>query len=161
MIFLGCDPDSKGAVAILNKDGEPIEIRPALKGKEFFHAMIDSYLDSNAFMCIEKQISMGRDAHNSAFGNGYNYGQKVLVLDLLKERNCLFDYIEAHPATWKSSFKLSKDKTLSGKLCVDLWGESVKSLFTGARGAFMSGYAEALLLAYYGKLHYDRQLKLK
>lgn len=156
MIFAGIDPGSKGGIAILNDNGYPVFARPMPKLYEFykfFHEMEASYE-----VWLEESFSKKTDGHNSAWGNGFNYGSYIMALEIIKhERN--FDYNTVKPVTWKSAFKLSKDKELSRKLCIDLWGEDCTRLFTGPRGAFLDGNAEAMLIAYYGWLNYKRRIK--
>ena len=155
MVFIGIDPG--GGIGVIDHNGTIIETIDIAQGISFYKLINTTY---QAWLCIEQSISRPRDGHSSAFTNGRKYGEYIMALEIIKSQHPSFDYMTVHPATWKADFKLNKDKELSRKLCINIWGEDCTKYFTGARGAFQDGKAEALLLAWYGKSYFDRQLKI-
>lgn len=163
MIYIGIDIGRKGAIVFLNNSGTPyrcLEIKTGMDFHEFFDSFIAEQHDK-VFLCIEQSISMKSDGHTNSWNNGYKFGENIMSLNLLKKKFEHFDYMTVHPASWKSSFKLTKEKALSGNLCVNLWGKDIAKMFTGKKGAFLDGIAEAMLIGWYGKNVVDKRLKFK
>ncbi len=163
MIYIGIDIGRKGSIVFLNKDGEPYrhtETKNGLDFHNFFESFISEQKDK-VFLCIEESITIGRDGHTNSWNNGFRYGENIMSLNILRQKYSNFDYMTVHPASWKSSFRLTKEKNLSGELCKNLWGEGIAKMFTGKKGAFLDGIAEAMLIGWYGKNVVDKRLKFK
>ena len=163
MIYIGIDIGNKGAIVFLNNNGEPYRHTGTKNGMDF-HIFFDSFISEQkdkVFLCIEESITMGRDGHTNSWNNGFRYGENIMSLNILRQKYSNFDYMTIHPAKWKSEYKLTKDKTLSGNLCKDLWGDDIAKMFTGKNGAFLDGIAEAMLIGWYGKNVVDKRLKFK
>lgn len=161
MFIIGIDPGNTGGIAVLSASkGVPQFAFGMINEPHKFH----NYLSS--FTCpveiwIEKAGSRPTDSHNSAWGNGFNYGKYIMSLEIIKH-TIGTEYHEVHPKTWKSAFHLDKDKNKSKLLCEDLWqDESIRSMYIGEKGGFKDGVAEAMLIGYYGWLDYRRRLQWK
>ena len=164
MIFVGIDPGLQGYMALFKDNSEWPSIKKLSQGLDFYFDMVNLHSVSDGLIiCIEKQISMGHDAHNSLRTGAYNYGRIIMGLDLLVHEFDNIKYSEVHPASWKSYYKIKgKDKTASKKSSCDivklLFGKAGKELITGKRGAENDNIAEAILIAEYGRQTYNRKL---
>ena len=117
--------------------------------------------DINTIMWIEKsqphrQTKDHKEGITQIFTNGFNYGKVYGCLEIIFSGRKA-ELSEVYPITWKSAFKLSKDKELSMRACKFLYPESEKLIY-GPKGGALDGIAEAILIAHYGYLQYKRRL---
>lgn len=168
MIIVGIDPGNKGGIAAINNRGKLIHAEPMPKSAGLINKLLCEiiYNSDDTEVWIEKAqphrtTKDHKEGITQIFSTGYNYGKIKTIAEVLKYRaeewGRRFHIEEVYPLTWKSAFKLSKDKELSMKMCMFLYPES-KDLIYCEKGGALDGVAEAILIAYYGYLNYDRRL---
>ena len=158
MRIIGIDPGIKGGIAALKNTGELIEVMPLespFKISYQISYLTSAYVAGGISIFVEEPFIKPGTASKSTFTGLVNYGILLKSVSMYCE-----DYSTVKPNVWKSAFKLSKDKQLSMDLCLELYPES-KEFIYGKNGGMKDGLAEAILIAYYGKLWNDRQLKFK
>ena len=157
-MIIGIDPGIKGGIAALSDRGElvialPLETPYEISDQILF---IKSANEDKEFkVWVEEPFIKPGTASQSTFTGLVNYG--ILLRSIYSYCK---NFHTVKPNVWKSAFNLSKDKQKSMDLCLDLYPES-KNLIYGKCGGMKDGTAEAILIAYYGKLQNDRQLKFK
>lgn len=157
-MIIGIDPGIKGGIAALSDKGELIFVFPLETPYEIADqiSFVKSVNPDKEFKAwVEEPFIKPGTASQSTFTGLVNYGILVKSIHL----HCK-NFHTVKPNVWKSAFKLSKDKQLSMDLCLNLYPES-KEFIYGKNGGMKDGLAEAILIAYYGKLWNDRQLKFK
>lgn len=158
-MIIGIDPGLNGGIAALYDNGEFYVVSPMPKVFDIYQmldALKSDQIDGPSFRIItEEPFIKPGTASQSTFTGLVNYGILLKSIHM-----CDPWYCTVKPNVWKSAFKLSKDKQLSMNLCLDLYPES-KEFIYGKNGGMKDGLAEAILIAYYGKLWNDRQLKFK
>ena len=164
-MIIGIDPGLKGGIAFLDDRGKLYKaIQMPNKTRDMFTAIssiLYEKIDVHTVSWIEKsQPHRSTKNHKEGimqiFSNGFNYGKIYGVLDIICGDH-LGELNEVYPITWKSAFKLSKDKQKSIDLCLNLFPES-REYIIGARGGKHDGMAEAILIAYYGYLEWSRRI---
>jgi hypothetical protein len=129
-------PDAIGNRKVI----DPVELR------NFTERNIQKLSAITAFAGIERVASMPTDGHVGAFAFGRAVGSIETTLTL---SNIYIIY--SNPAAWKSSFRLSSDKSLSTQMAARLWPHL-------ASIASNHNVAEALLIALYtAKQHFKAQ----
>lgn len=167
-MIIGIDPGLKGGIAFIGDLGELVSAinMPDTTAKihdEITRALRE-YNDTYTSMWIEKSqphrtTKNHKEGIMQIFSNGFNYGKVYGCLEIIQSGGKA-EINEVYPISWKSQFKLSKDKQKSLDLCVDLYPDS-KSIIYGVRGGKYDGIAEAILIAYYGYLQYRRRIIIK
>jgi crossover junction endodeoxyribonuclease RuvC len=159
MVFLGIDPGSTGAVALINGDAPPafwdtpvVHIKSGKKTKTEMDAAAAAILLSDIgrdysdslFVTIEKVSSMPGQGVSSMFAFGKNFGTWLGILAALK-----IPYQQVPPVTWKKSimFGMPKEKDSSRVKAMELYPVSARDLYLIKH----HGRADALLLAEYGR----------
>lgn len=148
-LIVGIDPGQRGAIAVLNADGEceladdlPI-IRDGrlawVDGGRLQSMLIDTARGRSARAIVERVGAMPRQGIASAFTFGVTFGS---ILSVLQARHISIELVTA--AVWKRSLGLSSDKRASLDKARLLYPAVDLSL------AKHEGRAEALLLAQYG-----------
>lgn len=150
-VYIGIDPGSMGAIAILNSDGslQKSEIYNAFEISNILSDLKSTNIDSVFICTLEKVHSMPRDGVKQAFKFGENYG---FVKGSLVSLGIPFQ--EVTPQSWKKEFSLlKKDKSESIRTCKELFPGV--NLFRSDRCKKESdGLAEAILIAEYGRRHF-------
>lgn len=150
-IYIGVDPGSNGAIAIIIDDVvykvvkyDSYEIADIIKN------VVSEYSENRTMMCtLEKVHSMPRDGVKQAFKFGENYGFVKGTLMALQ-----IPFQEVTPMTWKKEFSLVKqDKSISIKRSKELF-PGVSLLPTPRSTKESDGMAEALLICEYGRRHF-------
>ena len=112
-------------------------------------------LDDRVIAWVEEPFYTAMDGRTSLFHMAFNYGVLIKSIQINN-----IPYNQVKPITWKSAFKLSKDKNKSMELCLELFPKSNNVIYV-KKGGKLDGIAESILIAYYGKLQQDRRLKFK
>lgn len=150
-IYIGVDPGSNGAIAVIIDDVvhkvvkyDSYEIADIIKN------VVSEYSENHTMMCtLEKVHSMPRDGVKQAFKFGENYGFVKGTLMALQ-----IPFQEVTPMTWKKEFSLVKqDKSVSIKRCKELF-PGVSLVPTARSTKESDGMAEALLICEYGRRHF-------
>lgn len=153
-LFLACDPGKKGAWALLKADGTLLAVEPLpyLGDRIDVLALKDQWVD--AVMAEDKlpsgrHASVGFNLEYPMAVQGQSGGEKTFINAGILI--CLATQLQAaihlpKPFQWKAKMGLSKDKSASVRLAVDLW-PVWREKFVGPRGGLLDGMAEAALIA--------------
>lgn len=150
-IYIGIDPGSNGAIAVIDEAGSLIarEAYDSFEISNILSRLKDEYSDCNLMCTLEKVHSMPRDGVKQAFKFGENYG---FVKGSLIAFGIPFQ--EVPPQTWKKEFSLIKtDKSVSIQRCKELF-PGVNLLKTDKSKKESDGLAEAILICEYGRRHF-------
>ena len=144
MIFCGIDPGHSGAVALIDSDGNLIDIFDTpLLGKEYdLRAMACLIRDHLPNGCaIETQQAFPKQGGVSNFTTGYGYG---LWMGFLTAYGVKHEKVRAQD--WKKALGIpaGSDKSASIAAAQRLFPGGD---FTGPRGGMKDGRADAVLLA--------------
>jgi len=148
-LFLACDPGKKGAWALLNQAGELLRVEPL----PYLGDRIDvESLDAQWYDALTMQPgeqSVGFNLEYPMAVQGQSGGEKTFInagilIALATLRGAAIHLPK--PFQWKAKMGLSKDKSASVRLAVDLW-PAWREKFVGPRGGLLDGMAEAALIA--------------
>ena len=146
---LGVDPGLSGALALLDPDGDLLEVddMPAAAGR-VSGVLVQNllrgwgcdmgHLDGTAV--IEDVNARPTDARSSAF----KFGRATGVVEGVIAANC-WPLAYVTPAKWKKALGLSADKGVSRRRAIELWPDHAH-LFARVKD---DGRAEAALLAHW------------
>lgn len=159
LMYIGIDPGKKGAVAILDRDGNLVLCKPLphfstpAKPKtpgdldcRSLAALLAPYSARVALAVIEKPIGYTPNA-SAMMKLGESYGALRCLLTL-----AAFPLELAYAKAWKGHLELSADKSLAINLANALYGTALT--------AAQDGLAEAVLLAHYAKLRHAIVMQL-
>ncbi len=160
MFIVGIDPGLSGAVAIINDATKyqyvfdiPIMQRGKTKGKNELDCR-SLYLklepltlqEETVVFYLEQVNSMPGQGVTSMFSMGHTLGGiKGIIASLGFELRMIL------PQKWKKYFNLNSDKELSRATAIKMFPQMVESL----QRKKDADRAEALLIARYGKIHYE------
>lgn len=149
--YLGVDPGKKGAWAWMRGvDGRPQMVGdlPYLGDRidvvglmRTWQARIGIGLSRETPFDAAIEYPMAVQAQSGGEKTFINFGTLLAVVTL-----CGGSLHLPKPHIWKGKMRLSKDKSLSVRMCVDLWPETYDWVH-GPRGGLLDGIAEAMLLA--------------
>ena len=160
--YIGIDPGSKGAIAIIREGGAGISITPVLiGGKDLDLAEIAKWLQAELSMnnskwrtqtiaCIEKAHAMPGQGVSSMFSFGFTTGALHGILATLG-----ISYNVVAPQTWKKVILVdtTKDKVAAVDYCRKAY-PYVSLLQTPRCKKAHDGMADALCIATYCRLKY-------
>ena len=143
MYFLGIDPGTSGAIALLD---ETVVSCLSFFDKDVIIDMLDflSHEQVKTKCCLEQVHAMPKQGTVSMFHFGENFGWLQGVLDMAG-----IEYTLVPPQKWKKEFKLSQDKEESIALAKKLFPRV--DLAPGKRRVDNDNLAEALLMAEYAR----------
>ncbi len=150
-IYIGIDPGSNGAIAVLDESGTLItrEAYDSFEIANILEKIKSDYSDYNIMCTLEKVHSMPRDGVKQAFKFGENYGFVKGSLIALK-----IPFQEVPPQTWKKEYSLIKtDKSVSIQRCKELF-PGVSLIKSDRSKKDSDGLAEAILICEYGRRHF-------
>lgn len=156
MIYIGIDPGKNGGIAYI-QDSE-IFVKPYSDD-----TLLDvcSYLTNEMCMkgeickCVlEKVNAMPGQGVVSMFNFGQNFG---FIQGMLKSRRVPFELVP--PQKWKKEFSCTSDKNTSIEVAKRLF-PNVNLKATERCKKDHDGMAEALLIAEYGRRHYNGKCSL-
>lgn len=152
MIYIGIDPGKNGGIAVIQDTGY---------GESYYHYYTYPYSDDNLLYvmknfgdlnskCVlEKVNAMPGQGVVSMFNFGQNYG---FIQGVLKAYNIPFELVP--PQKWKKEFSVTSDKNTSIEVAKRLFPQ-VNLKATERCRKDHDGLAEALLIAEYGRRHYN------
>jgi Holliday junction resolvasome RuvABC endonuclease subunit len=148
--YMGVDPGKAGAVAVLDRWGEIIElwdmptidgaVSPVLLAELLDTAAVAARLDggSELIAAVEQVHSMPKQGVASSFDFGKSYGIVLGVLAAVEAR-----VVHATPSRWKKAMRLSADKEQCRRRAIERWPRQAE-MFKRKKDA---DRAEACLLA--------------
>lgn len=142
MNYIGCDPGSKGALAVI-WDGGGIEVC-VFSPEEYKRKLFDLQWEE-CRCCLERVGPMPKQGVTSTFNFGVNYG---FIQGLLTAYSVPYELVT--PQKWKKEFQITGDKNSSIAVCKRLFPD-VSLRRTDRCRKDDDGYAEALLMAEYAR----------
>ena len=146
MIYIGVDPGKNGGIAIIDSDGAiafPFS-------EERLLIELDGIAQEYECICyLEHVHAMPKQGVSSTFNFGMNFG---FIQGVLKAYNIPYELVT--PQKWKKEFSCTSDKNTSIEVCKRLFPK-VNLKATDRCKKDHDGMAEALLIAEYGRRHYN------
>lgn len=145
MIYIGIDPGKNGGIAVLGSD---YVFCAVYSDTELLNAcrMLEGM---NVICCLERVHAMPKQGVSSTFNFGMNFG---FIQGVLKAYEIPYELVT--PQKWKKEFSCTSDKNTSIEVCKRLF-PSVNLKATERCKKDHDGMAEALLIAEYGRRHYN------
>ena len=150
MIYIGIDPGKNGGIAILSDTIPDVTVR-VFSEDELLHICktFRKTFNEDCICYLEHVHAMPKQGVSSTFNFGMNFG---FIQGVLKAYSIPYELVT--PQKWKKEFSCTSDKNTSIEVC--------KSLFPGVNLTATErckkdhdGIAEALLIAEYGRRHYN------
>nr|DAT76630.1 MAG TPA: HOLLIDAY JUNCTION RESOLVASE [Caudoviricetes sp.] len=162
MIYIGIDPGKNGGIAVINdKFPKPVNITVYKYSDDDLIDVIDVctkgssiavHRDEEIKCVLEKVNAMPGQGVVSMFNFGQNFG---FIQGVLKAYEIPFELVP--PQKWKKEFSVTSDKNTSIEVAKRLFpGVNLKA--TDRCRKDHDGMAEALLIAEYGRRHYNGTL---
>ena len=151
MIYIGIDPGKNGGIAIVSTLENKIEkIGVKCYSDEDLLSILKDAEEYIQKVCyLEKVHAMPKQGVSSTFNFGMNYG---FIQGVLKAYGIPYELVT--PQKWKKEFSCTSDKNTSIEVCKRLF-PSVNLKATDRCKKDHDGMAEALLIAEYGRRHYN------
>lgn len=149
MIYIGIDPGKNGGIAVITDTSYVVH---SFSEDNLLNIMDiwEVAFDSVGVKCVlEKVNAMPNQGVVSMFNFGQNYG---FIQGVLKAYNIPFELVP--PQKWKKEFSCTSDKNTSIEVCKRLF-PNVNLKATDRCKKDHDGMAEALLIAEYGRRHYN------
>jgi crossover junction endodeoxyribonuclease RuvC len=150
MIYIGVDPGKNGGIAKINTDTG--FVKTVTFSEESLISELEGYFmfDKSPLRCVlEKVNAMPGQGVVSMFNFGQNYG---FIQGVLKAYRIPYELVT--PQKWKKEFSCTSDKNTSIEVCKRLF-PNVNLKATDRCRKDHDGMAEALLIAEYGRRHYN------
>ena len=150
MIYIGIDPGKNGGIAKINTDTG--FVKTVTFSEESLISELEGYFmfDKSHLRCVlEKVNAMPGQGVVSMFNFGQNYG---FIQGVLKAYGIPYELVT--PQKWKKEFSCTSDKNTSIEVCKRLF-PNVNLKATERCKKDHDGMAEALLIAEYGRRHYN------
>ena len=146
MIYIGIDPGKNGGIAIIDSDG----VIAFPFSEERLLIELDGMAQEYECICyLEHVHAMPKQGVSSTFNFGMNFG---FIQGVLKAYGIPYELVT--PQKWKKEFSCTSDKNTSIEVCKRLFpGINLKA--TDRCKKDHDGIAEALLIAEYGRRHYN------
>ena len=149
MIYIGIDPGKNGGIAVINDSDNSVDTYTFSEERIVAELLIRYILKQDCKCVLEKVNAMPGQGVVSMFNFGQNYG---FIQGVLKAYNIPFELVP--PQKWKKEFSVTSDKNTSIEVCKRLFpGVNLKA--TERCKKDHDGIAEALLIAEYGRRHYN------
>ena len=150
MIYIGIDPGKNGGIAILSDTIPDVTVR-VFSEDELLHICktFRKTFNEDCKCVLEKVNAMPGQGVVSMFNFGQNYG---FIQGVLKAYSIPFELVT--PQKWKKEFSCTSDKNTSIEVCKRLF-PNVNLKATERCKKDHDGIAEALLIAEYGRRHYN------
>ena len=146
MIYIGIDPGKNGGIAFINEFGEIIQLLPFSDDDLI---LLIKNCSSDMICTLEHVHAMPKQGVSSTFNFGMNFG---FIQGVLKAYNIPYELVT--PQKWKKEFSCTSDKNTSIEVCKRLF-PNVNLKATERCKKDHDGLAEALLIAEYGRRHYN------
>ena len=148
MIYIGIDPGKNGGIAFINPTHNYQLVYP-FSEEVLLRELGACYKDYDMKCVLEKVNAMPGQGVVSMFNFGQNYG---FIQGVLKAYGIPYELVT--PQKWKKEFSCTSDKNTSIDVCKRLFpGVNLKA--TERCKKDHDGIAEALLIAEYGRRHYN------
>ena len=146
MIYIGVDPGKNGGIAIIDSDG----VIAFPFSEERLLIELDGIAQEYECICyLEHVHAMPKQGVSSTFNFGMNFG---FIQGVLKAYEIPYELVT--PQKWKKEFSCTSDKNTSIEVCKRLFpNANLKA--TDRCKKDHDGMAEALLIAEYGRRHYN------
>lgn len=145
MIYIGIDPGKNGGIAVIGSDYKSVII---YSDEELIQAC--RMFDGMRIICYLEQVhAMPKQGVTSTFNFGMNFG---FIQGVLKAYGIPYELVT--PQKWKKEFSCTSDKNTSIEVCKRLF-PNVNLKATDRCRKDHDGMAEALLIAEYGRRHYN------
>lgn len=161
MIYIGIDPGKNGGIAVINdKFPKPVNITVYKYSDDDLIDVIDGTKGSSIAVHRDEEIKCVLEKVNAMPGQGvvsmFNFGQNFgFIQGVLKAYEIPFELVP--PQKWKKEFSVTSDKNTSIEVAKRLFpGVNLKA--TDRCRKDHDGMAEALLIAEYGRRHYNGAL---
>lgn len=151
MIYIGIDPGKNGGIGILNvRDNQIVSASAYVFDETILINRLFELRCSNCCTCIIEHVhAMPKQGVSSTFNFGMNFG---FIQGVLKAYGIPYELVT--PQKWKKEFSCTSDKNTSIEVCKRLFpGVDLKK--TERCQKDHDGMAEALLIAEYGRRHYN------
>ena len=146
MIYIGVDPGKNGGIAIIDSDG----VIAFPFSEERLLIELDGIAQEYECICyLEHVHAMPKQGVSSTFNFGMNFG---FIQGVLKAYEIPYELVT--PQKWKKEFSCTSDKNTSIEVCKRLF-PNVNLKATERCKKDHDGIAEALLIAEYGRRHYN------
>ena len=150
MIYIGVDPGKNGGIAIIDSDG----VIAFPFSEERLLIELDGIAQEYECICyLEHVHAMPKQGVSSTFNFGMNFG---FIQGVLKAYSIPYELVT--PRKWKKEFSCTSDKNTSIEVCKRLF-PNVNLKATDRCRKDHDGIAEALLIAEYGRRHYNGKEK--
>ena len=146
MIYIGVDPGKNGGIAIIDSDG----VIAFPFSEERLLIELDGIAQEYECICyLEHVHAMPKQGVSSTFNFGMNFG---FIQGVLRAYEIPYELVT--PQKWKKEFSCTSDKNTSIEVCKRLF-PNVNLKATERCKKDHDGIAEALLIAEYGRRHYN------
>ena len=146
MIYIGVDPGKNGGIAIIDSDG----VIAFPFSEERLLIELDGIAQEYECICyLEHVHAMPKQGVSSTFNFGMNFG---FIQGVLKAYAIPYELVT--PQKWKKEFSCTSDKNTSIEVCKRLF-PCVNLKATDRCKKDHDGMVEALLIAEYGRRHYN------
>ena len=149
MIYIGIDPGKNGGIACMRDEGKQAEVFSYDDDVLIDNLEIAYNNDVNVICYLEQVHAMPKQGVSSTFNFGMNYG---FIQGVLRAYNIPYELVT--PQKWKKEFSCTADKNTSIEVCKRLF-PNVNLKATERCRKDHDGMAEALLIAEYGRRHYN------
>lgn len=150
MIYIGVDPGKNGGIAFIDTFKQSYDVYVFSEETLLKKLYQFSKYKTDSIKCVlEKVNAMPGQGVVSMFNFGQNYG---FIQGVLKAYGIPYELVS--PQKWKKEFSCTSDKNTSIEVCKRLFpGVNLKA--TERCKKDHDGIAEALLIAEYGRRHYN------
>lgn len=146
MIYIGIDPGKNGGIAFINEFADIIQLLP-FSDDDLIRLIKNCSSDMKC--TLEHVHAMPKQGVVSMFNFGQNFG---FIKGVLKSYEIPFQLVPS--PVWKKEFSCTSDKNTSIEVCKRLF-PNVNLKATERCKKDHDGMAEALLIAEYGRRHYN------
>lgn len=145
MIYIGIDPGKNGGIAFI---GNPCDSAMPYSDERLLY-ICRKFEGLNVICYLENVHAMPKQGVSSTFNFGMNFG---FIQGVLKAYEIPYELVT--PQKWKKEFSCTSDKNKSIEVCKRLF-PNVNLKATERCKKDHDGMAEALLIAEYGRRHYN------
>ena len=151
MIYIGIDPGKNGGIAVLHvlKNNPFVSASTYVLDESTLITILDELKNYNCKCTLEHVHAMPKQGVTSTFNFGMNFG---FIQGVLRAYDIPYELVT--PQKWKKEFSCTSDKNTSIEVCKRLF-PSVNLKATDRCKKDHDGMAEALLIAEYGRRHYN------
>ena len=149
MIYIGIDPGKNGGIAVITDTSYVVHSFSEDNLLNIMDIWEDAFNSVGVKCVLEKVNAMPGQGVVSMFNFGQNYG---FIQGVLKAYGIPYELVT--PQKWKKEFSCTSDKNTSIEVCKRLFPD-VNLKATERCRKDHDGMAEALLIAEYGRRHYN------